>query len=276
MLSLLIPLFLVAQESSKEVISKETIASEQTIYREIAGLGLGRIAFRDFATSPLIYKGLGLSLGGGRRKTDEKKEVYFSIRGLFGITTILVDGTTNNSMLFTFNTRYKRLYTLQNLSTNNWTYKVGGTIDLLTVARFNSSLNNNSIGLEGFPTIFGSFKVNKNFTRPPFLRKRKPAKRQSLSLAVDIGLVNTAFRNGYAYTFHAPFYNSLNLFKDHNFSWFAGFRVRTALAYTLYSNKNKNGIRFSYIWEGVRSAKTPDRFSLTTGMFQYTLLHRLN
>ena len=110
----------------------------------------------------------------------------------------------------------------------------------------------------------------------PF-RKKKGPRNQHFSIQLDVGLINTNFRNGYAYTNHTPAYNEPDLlFEDYQFNLFSGIRIRSTVDYILYAKNTKNAIKLSYNWTGVRSGENPDRFALSNGLFSFSLLHRLN
>jgi len=251
-------------------------SSDQRIYREVASLGLGLSEFRDLATSPLTYRGVAMVLGRGKWKIDDKKETYFGTEVKLGLNTIFVGGQSSTSFFVGPSLNYTRLYSLQRLAKNGWDYKIGGKIDGLMFVRFNSDFRNNSVGFEAFPTLFGSFKISKNFERHPFFRKKRAARKQAFSLTVDIGAWNNTFRNNFAYTNHTPFFNDQNIFRDYQFQWFNGFRIKTAIDYIIYSNKNSNAFKVAYKWEGLHSGRTADRFAIGVGFLQLSLLHRLN
>ena len=267
---------LLAQERAKEAIEEEN--GEETIvkYRELGAIGLGTTAFRDFATSPLIYRGLAASISGAKVKWKGQKEIRFATDVLLGYTNIVVGEQISSSILFGADLNYSRLYPLKSLSKKGWDYKVGGAVSVLVTNRVNTSLRNNLIGFDVFPTVFGSFKITKSFTRNPFLRRKRAAKRQQLSYQMDLGLLNTNLRNGYAYTTHAPFYNSVDVLSSYNFNWFSGFRMRTRIDYILYSNSTSNAIKISYKWDGTRTGTDPDRYALTNGILQFAFIHRLD
>ena len=261
---LFIPFFLVAQ------------STDQRIYREVASFGLGTSEFRDLATSPLTYTGPAIVVGRWKWKIDDKKETYFGTEVKLGVNTIFVGGQSSTSFFIGPSINYTRLYSLRRFAKNGWDYKVGGKVDGLMFFRFNSDFRNNSVGFEAFPTLFGSFKISKNFERHPFFRKKRAARKQAFSFTLDVGIWNNTFRNNFAYTNHTPFFNDRNVFRDYQFQWFNGLRIRTAIDYIIYSNKNSNAFKVSYKWEGLHSGRTEDRFAIVSGFLQFSVLHRLN
>lgn len=252
-------------------------STNQRIYKQVANFGLGLSAFRDLATSPLTYRGVTFAVSPiSRWKIDDKKEVFFGLDVHFGASLIAVGGESDISFLIAPAINYSRLYALKKLAKKGWDYKIGGKVDVWTLIRTNPSLGNNTLGFELFPTLFGSFKITKSFERHPFLRKKRSTKKQSFSLSVDVGLWNNTLRNDFAYTNHTPFFNSRDFLRDYEFQWFNGFRIKTAIDYILYSNKNSNAIKIAYKWEGLHSGRTQDRFAIGIGYIQVALLHRLN
>lgn len=250
--------------------------STQRIYREVAGIGIGFSSFRDMATSPLIYEGSAYTISSGKWKTNKNRETYFGSDLLLSLNTATVENQSSSSFLFGTSIHYTYLQELKRFSTNNWSYKVGGKVDALMFMRANPDLGNNALGFEAFPTLFGSFKITKKFIRHPFLRRKKAPQKQQLSFSIDIGLLNNTFRNDFAYTSHAPFYNDNNIFKDHQFNWLTGFRIKSSIDYVVYSNKNSNALKVAYKWEGIHAGNTSDKFAMSNGILQFSLLHRLN
>jgi len=254
------------------------IAQQNTerIYREVAGLGIGFSSFKDLATSPLIYEGPAYNFSAGKWRINKNRETYFGTDLLLGLTTATVENQTSNSFLLGTNIQYSYLQKLKRFATNQWDFKVGGKVDALMLMRANPDFGNNALGLEVFPTLFASFKVSKKFRSSPLFQRKKGAQKQQLSFSLDVGVINNTFRNDFAYTSHAPFYNEENLFKDHQFNWLTGFRIKSSIDYIRYNNKNSNAVKISYKWEGVHSGNGPNKFAMSNGILQVSLLHRLN
>lgn len=280
---LLIGNMLLAQDAEK-IITLDTLSiDKKNIYREVGGFGLGTISFRDYATSPLVYKGLAFSLGMAKVKVDHKKETRFSTNFLFGTTLNQVEKSISDlpkekhrSVVSSIDLRYSRLYTIHKLSKNKNLLQVGGAIDLKVISRANSSLGNNARGIDIFPTLFGSIKMSHELFVPPILKRKKTPRKQAFSIRLDMGLLNTNIRNGYAYTVHAPFYNGANQLDGYAFNWFSGIRMRYTSAYTIYTKNNNNGLKFSFILDGTLSGENPKRFAFASTMAQFTYIHSLN
>lgn len=272
---MLVGFSLIAQERSKTVEVDADSAEEVQRFREIGGIGVGLISFRDLATSPLIYRGPSLGLKLAKTQLFNNKEYKSAVNFSIGGAISSVEGEISTGVVISTDMSYSQLYTLKKLSFKGWESKIGGAVDVLFVNRFNFKLQNNSIGFEFFPTLFGSFKMGKDYTKHLLFRKKKGPRKQHFSIRLDVGLINSNFRNGYAYTAHSPFYNGNNLFENHQFNWFSGIRFRSTLDYILYGRGTKNAIKVSYTWDGVRSGENPDRFALSNGIASFSYLYRL-
>lgn len=245
-------------------------------YRDLGGIGIGTVSYRDLATSPLIYRGTALALKLGTTKISSRKESRFGFDFMFGGAISSVEGENSLGAIINSDINYSQMYTLRSLSFKGWQTKVGGSISILFINRVNAALRNNAIGFEFFPTLFGSFKIGKDFTRHLPLRKKKGPRDQHFSFRLDAGLINTNFRNGYAYTTHSPFYNGTNLFENHQFNLLSGFRIRSTIDYILYAKTTKNGIKVSYNWTGVLTGENPDRFVMSSGLISFSYLYRID
>jgi len=276
MLTMLSSFWLIAQERSKEAILEKGTFEEVRSFIDLGG-GIGLVSFRDLATSPLIYRGTSIDLKLAYTKQFLNKEYKIGIDYFSSSTFSSVEGETSFGSIQSIDLNYNRLYSLKSLSFRGWQSKVGGTISVLAIQRLNTDLSNNALGLDFFPTLFGSFKIGKDFTKYLPFRKKKGARHQHFSIQLDVGLINTNFRNGYAYTIHSPLYNEPDsLFVDYQFNLFSGLRIRSTVDYILYAKNTKNAIKLSYNWAGVRSGENPNRFALSNGLLSFSLLYRLN
>ncbi len=289
---LLLPVILNAQSTPAKERSRENALDEIPSvlgFSEVGAFGLGALSLKDEATSPLIYNGPAFSLAINRLKRNTLKESQFGTRCIYGLPFTRVGEETDVGQFYSLAVNYTYLRNIPKFSFANTNVLVGGTLDVTSVIRVNTSFLNNAFGLDFFPTLMGSVKLNKPFYRKsiwhqildsPLFRwigskKQRPKVHQEVSFQTDIGFINTNLRNGFAYTSHAPFYNNNNILEDHQFHWFSGLKIRSSISYLLFSNNTKNGTKFSYIWEGFRSGTNPDRFSVSSGMFQFSLIHRL-
>ena len=274
----LFPVHLMAQEvSDSEQVSKYV----RPKYCEL-GAGLNISQFRDFATSPLVYSGGAGQFTLGIIRKDERVESNFSFRfssGIYGTDADRRELTPSvvNSVFFS----YGRLYANKGLSAGKWNTKVGGKIDVTGNLRQNKYLLNAGNGIESFQTLFASAKVTRDISRENMKKKKflfiryklKPKKRE-LSFQVNPSIVNSTYRNGFAYIDQASVTGSNNAFEDYRFSAFSGFRINTALELTRYL-KNGNGVKYSYIWDAYKTGGELPRFEMSHHIFQLSLLFRI-
>lgn len=275
-------LLLPIQLSAQEVIRTDTTTKYvRPKYYEL-GAGFNFSTFRDFATSPLIYSGLGGQFVLGILRKDNQIESNFTVRFSSGVYTNsnYPDEKTPGSVSAVF-LNYGRLYRISPLSSDKWNFKVGGKIDLTGNLRQNQYLLNSGVGVESFQTLFASVKVTRDISRKTFKEKkflffrykRVPQKRE-LSFQLNPSVINNTFRNGYAYIGQSGVTGTNNLFDDYKFSTFSGFRINTALDYTRYL-KNGNGIKFSYIWDAYKTGGSLPKFEMSHHIVQVALLFRV-
>ena len=278
----LLLLFLPIQLSAQEVSGQDSAGKYvRPKYYEL-GAGLNISSFRDFATSPLVYSGAAGQFVLGVIRRDEQIESNFAFRFSSGIY-ISPDNTSERtsavaSIIFL---DYSRLYQIKALSSDKWNFKVGGKIDLTGNIRQNPNLLNSGVGFESFQTFFGSVKVTHDISRKEpqkgkflfFRYNRKPVKRE-LSFQLNPSLVNSTYRNGYAYVGQSGVTGSNNPFDDYHFSAFSGFRINTAFDYTTYL-KNGNGIKWSYLWDAYKTGGNLSKFEMSHHIIQVALLFKV-
>lgn len=278
-LLLFLPFQLFAQESNEPVVTNENYERPK-FYELGAGFNISR--FRDFATSPLNYVGgVGEFVLGTLRK-DESQEVNLSFR--FSSGTYFSAGNSlerSGAVASVVFINYSRLYQIKSLSSDKWNFKVGGKIDLTGNIRQNPSLLNNSTGIEAFQTLFASAKVTRDISRTAikqkkflFIRYKRYPQRRELSFQLNPSVINSTYRNGYAYISQASVVGSEDPFSDYKLSVFSGFRINTALDYTRYL-KNGNGIKLSYLWDAYKTGGSLPRFEMSHHLLQVALLFKV-
>jgi len=237
------------------------------------GIGTSMATFRDFATSPLFYKGSPLFATTSRFKIDEKRESKFNIRYTTGEYEATVEAHEAISKTETLGISYTKLYGIPKWSNEKWNVKAGGVLDATLNFRINESLRNNGLGVEAIGTLLGAIKVSKDISRKAnkkigFLalapRQRK------LSYQLNVGLLNNAYRNGYIYTNQSYVLNDLQLFYDYEFNTFSGFRIGSEIDYT-FSLNNKNAFQIAYVWDAYTTGGI-DPFEMATHTFKFSLL----
>lgn len=244
--------------------------------------GASYIDFRDFATSPLFYRGLSSNFGVYRFVLDQNRESRQGFMLGYGETSTSGDIQTTSASVGFLNINHTELYKIQMGLPEKWNTKIGGKINLTGNLRQNKSFRNNSIGMEGIGTIFASFKIGRDVSR---IKKKTldiklfklhflPRKRQ-LYWQVNLALVNMTFRNGFAYMEHSSIQNDYNYFDSHEFQIFQGYRLNTSLDYFIYL-KNNNAFRISYIWDAYHTGKDYEKLEMAKHHIMLSFLFGLN
>lgn len=264
---LVIPLVLQAHE--------ETLLLKNRNYIRL-GLDRSVASFRDFATSPLFYRGFPTSIVIRKERDLHTREVSFGGKYTFGGFVNTYNEQNTHSSFNSIEMDYSRLYQLHCLTGSNYQTFVGGKLIGTAILRQNPSLMNNGVGLEAFTNLMASIKVHKDISREQAKEKwflfpytLKPRKRD-LDFRFNLGLINGNYRNGYAYSGQSALLNDFNLFDDYNFNLLSGYRFSTELDYTVFLNNN--ALRFSYVWEALSTSQKTDKLDVA---FHTLSLHLL-
>ena len=273
----MIPQFGSAQNNLE--LSKKEQKENRPKYRGITLLGLGVGSFRDFATSPLTYSGLSISSSRFSISFDEHRETEWGSSLALGIFGNNFNDHATFSIVISPSLYYSELYELPKWSSSKFNLKAGGMVNVTANVRFNGSLQNNGVGFEMIPTLFGSVKgsldVSRKETRSKrflFYRYTLEKRRKSLSFRFNTGLINSSFRNGYAYGGQAFLLNEEKVFDDYQFNIFSGYRLSSSIDYTLYSRKTTNAVQLSYVWDAYKTGGDFDTFEMAQHAFRVTLL----
>ena len=266
----------------QEALAPETPARYiRPKYYEL-GAGLNVSSFKDLATSPLLYTGGSGQFVLGIIRKDSHLESNLSFRFSSGIYASPAELRERaQSVVSSAFISYSRLYQVAISDSDKWNLKVGGKLDLTGNIRQNPSLLNNATGIESFQTLFGSAKISRDISRNDLKRKRflfvryklKPKKRD-ISYQLNTSVLNTTYRNGYAYINQASIKNSDNFFEDYKFSAFSGFRMSSAIELTRHL-PNGNGIKYSYIWDAYKTGGELPKFAMTNHIIQISLLFKV-
>lgn len=287
LLLLLCPLCAWAQETAKPTdpfSAQEPKPGARYVrpkYYEL-GAGFDIASFRDLATSPLTYSGVGGEFTANiiRRDAAIENVLGFTVASGTYLTSPSPGETTVSSAQSLF-VRYMRLFRVNPHATGKWNMKVGGMFDFTTNLRQNPALLNASTGFEIVHTIFLTGKVTRDISRKEERRRKiwfvkftqKPKDRE-LAFQLSPSLINSTYRNGFAYLGQSAVIGSKDYLKHYEFSGFSGFRVKTQLDYTRYL-KNGNGIRYSYIWDAYKTGGSLPKFEMAHHMLQLALMFRV-
>lgn len=218
------------------------------------GVGAPTVSFRDFATSPLIYKGSGL-MGDVSSFTQAPRSIT-SFGGHFTSGSSSDPYLRNSSSVTAGNLFYSKLYKLKSASKNiDWYF--GGLIETTANFRMNSGLMNNALGIELAPSILASTlttvdisrKSDKIFKPYSFLPGiRFPRLERSLSFQLNLGLLNGGYRNGYSYAGQSAVLNNFQIFEGYTYNPTAGARFSGELSFNRML-PNGNRIAYSYYFQ---------------------------
>lgn len=262
------------------LFAQETLADTPTRKPHHLALGLSKSFsnFRDLATSPLRYVGTptGLHLA-WQIETEQFNSV---LHGQYQFGTFNnAEGAVALSQTRIFEGGYRALFGIKPWSGTQWQTLVGGHLLGNATFRSNGSLGNQGSGYEFFAHLMAAAQVRWDISRTEARQKRflfwkytlKPRKRH-LRFGVDVGLVNTYYRNAFNYSGQSSLLNAPNVFDHHEYK-VGGFRMNTALDYTFYL-QNGNGFRFRYAWSAYHSGYHANAFELAQHQFAFILLFK--
>lgn len=280
--------FIMIVFSSANVLSQSrTTQTNETKQKEIRpayidiAVGLNISGFRDFATSPLIYSGKPLFTSLSHIDTDEKRESHIMFSYYFGNYENNFNQHISGSMVNTVSFNYLELYQIKKLSSEKLNFKLGGQLNSTVNLRDNEDLFNNSDGADIISTLFGSAKATLDLSRTEekqkkflFIKYKAQKRKRSLAYTFNVGIVNSSYRNGFAYTSPSAPLNSDDFFAGYELQIFEGFRLISALDYTVHLH-HKNAVQFSYIWDAYRTGGHHDNFEMAAHILKFSLLYGL-
>lgn len=229
---------------------------------------ISRTIYRDLATSPLLYSGYPLNFS--LVHLDQSDQRYSRIRATYSIGKF---SPFNLEDLFKSSVRiaqidYEELFQIKAVNDDQWNLKVGGKLTTTANFRENEAFGNNSTGFEVVSNLFASSKVTR------FITFKKNDLRSGFGYLLNVGLVNTAFRNKFIYTSHAPLLNEENIYGGYELYLFSGYRINSELNYTLWL-KNNNAVQIGYNWDVYSTRERFTSFQMATHTIEFTLLYNL-
>jgi len=249
----------------------------------VLGLSLGNVIVRDYATSPIIYRGVNNDINFGILRVDALREIRYSINTATRILNSSYNNTNNSVIGGAIQMEYVSLYRVPQLTTGKWNTKAGGTIVNDLNIRMNPGLQNNALGVENITNLMVAGKTTFDFSRTEeksfkflFLKKTfKPIKRE-LSFSQEVGVLNFNLRPGYSYTYLPEINGTESLFislSDYQMAM-NGWRLRTEMDYTSYY-PNGNALQIGYIWNAYSlPGKFDEPFQLAGHCIKVALLFR--
>ena len=254
-------------------------------------LGYTQISFRDLATSPLIYSGVGTSAQLGWTKWKGRTERKLEVSLIMGFTKAQAPEsntfqTKTKARIFNGNVYYDYLVNLPKLSKGKYTLNVGGAFQTAANFRTNSSLNNNSTGIEAFSNFMFALKGSKDISRLTEKNKRflfikrnlKPCSR-SISFQLNTGILNFNYRPGYAYNGMSELdgskTNPLTYLLD-KYQWsLNGVRIGTRIEFTK-KRASGNMQKWAYLWDFVSAPGMFESFQMASHRIQYSIMINRN
>ena len=248
------------------------------------GMGLNRGSVRDFATSPLTYKGMLFNFSAGYQRYDDLRDTRLNFRFNFGGYKYKRETgipTSSKASVFALFVNYAKLYRLNKYSNDKWNFKVGGMLDVVTDVRINPELLNAQLGYEIFNTLYASGKVTRKFVRTElkhkkflFIKYKLKPRVAMLSYQLNLPIINGYARNGFAYLGNESIDGAL-LFNGYRYKIFSGFRMSSTLAFTRQM-ANGNMWRVSYVWDAYTTGGQQNRFEMANHIAEFSLLFHLN
>jgi hypothetical protein len=253
------------------------------------GTGFSQITFRDIATSPLFYSGMGVNLLASTDISNQNWSHHFGFEGLFGSCNSMIPAdmeysAVTSSSLNAINLRYQALRKLTQMSTEKQQFWLGGEALLSTHIRSNESLGNNASGFEILNNYLLSGKYNLNIsslsnsTWIARIIKSKSINTQDFSISANLGLLNLNFRPGYAYSYDAEMNGSETSGLAYRFSDYAlkinGWRLGTKLEYA-QKRASGNGFKIAYTWDAVHAPGRYEIYQMAAHSLSYSLLINL-
>ena len=274
-------LFIIPNLTFSQVLdSTNTIDTARPRFIAIS-LGKGATNLRDFATSPLVYKGgsTQMSLSYIRKNDNRYTEMGFNTNS--GKLVSDFNSHVSESHFQSYSISYDELFKVNYLSSDKFNTKVGGLATTTGVIRSNPSLQNNAFGMDLFATLFLSAKTSWDISRKEvkhkkflFIKYTLNPRKKDLALRMNVGLLNSTYRNGYAYSGQSAVENDPVLMDGYGFSFASGFRMSSSLDYTVYL-KNHNGFRLSYLWSAYKTGGD-DHFEMANHSLRFTFLFNTN
>jgi len=262
-------------------LSKKELRKQIPKYYGIA-FGINSSKFRDFATSPLFYNGIVCRISLSRLKIGDKRETELGLSYDFGSYSNDFNENATTSNVNRIELNYSKLFRVGFFNSESINTKVGFLLSGNGNLRINWALQNNAFGLDAFANLLGSIKITKDISRKVakdkkflFWKYKLNERKRNLAIRLNVGLVNSSYRNGHAYTGQSSVLNNIKIFDDYEFKIFSGFRASSSLDYTRYL-KNKNAVRFSYVWDAYSTGGDLDKFEMAHHILKFTLLFNTN
>jgi hypothetical protein len=258
----------------------------------ISSYGSGNSIYRDFATSPLFYRGPLFSVQMAWQSNRLKSMRQWTFLTNFSPTSVqLADDqsykTKAGGVFSSSSIGYNYMRPLSQLTRGKFSFAAGGMWLNTFNFRLNQALGNNAVGIEFFSNIMASGSVKYDVSHDKSGRRyilkylyytRKP-RNQHFSLQFNAGLLNWNYRPGYAYKelpeLDGSKTNPLTLVLS-GFDWkLNGYRFGSELSFTRFK-QNGNAVKWSYCWDVLHAPGRFEPFQMAMHRFQLSLLFNRN
>lgn len=243
--------------------------------------------FRDEASSPLFYRGPGLSIGLGDQLehlnhwSEFRTSFYFNLSSAAAPTSSYMPANTG-AFYMTGRIHGIHLRHLHGLSNGANQFSVGAKLVSDFNIRVNNSLGNATAGLEALANLMvsGKYTRNLNRQRERILRLgianlRLPAVERHIDFRLDVGALNLNYRPGYAYLNDAELDGESQPGLGYVLSGHAwklnGWRLGSELGFTRMKT-NTYGTRFAYVWEMLYAPGRYEAFASAGHHLRFTFL----
>jgi hypothetical protein len=250
-----------------------------------SSIGLSNPSYRDFATSPLFYRGVGFNISTGWLKRSAKKERLFDM--LLSAAPMSANIPTSNylkravtSTFVQMSLRYVQLYELKSLSKQKNKYKAGFALHATQNFRMNRFLQNNATGVENVSNVMLTGQVMRDVSRSSekkvnllfFKPTLKPVKRD-LRFQLNVGVLNFNYRPGYAFAYEGYLTSNTSplLWILNNYSWsLNGWRTQGELELLTYL-EGGNARSWTYVWSAMHIPGKFENFQMAMHQIKYTV-----
>ncbi|NLL28547.1 MAG: hypothetical protein GX259_07100 [Bacteroidales bacterium] len=250
-----------------------------------SSFGLGYLNFRDFATSPLFYKGALLHFSSGETYVMPKIELDYKLGfNIYGADAKIPKSSLINPDSYSFGAgldlEFSTLYQHPKLIFNKQKVQIGGVGIFTSNIRYNPYLGNNALAVDNLINLMVSGRVVCDISRNAektinlyfFNIRFKPLKRD-LAFQTDVGVLNINHRPGYAYSYESEVIGTetspIEWFFD-DYKWSVnGWRLRTHLIYKTY-HKNGSAQSIEYVWEAFNAKGKIEPFQMATHSIRLT------
>lgn len=250
-------------------------------------VGLVVPVYRDFATSPLFYRGVGMNLGYGWLNTNFKRDRLFEMN-LNGSVTLANTPrsdyyqTQTAGFLVSSNVYYHYLHRIEKLSSEKMNFKLGGAINGTQNIRVNPRLFNAALGLESILNLMVAGRLNRDISRTEnkkikflFIEKTLLPIKRHWDFQANVGVLNFNRRPSYAYVYKEEWDGTdtnpaLWIMEPYNWSM-NGWRLGTRVEYSWF-RPSGNGRKWAYIWDAAHVPGRFESFQMASHTLQYAII----